>query len=181
MKPTNENLDKLTEGVTVEGKTFYTFKNQEEIPQVRLEAYLSRNHEFDERGIKNQDLLLFCDLVEKYGNEGQFMAVQQLNGYLKTLLQKPVTLFPAIYLASPLIILGDEPLDEVTAEYDQEKLKLATFYPEVESFFLTLLVDLKPSLEISSSSGGLAVYTSQREKMIELIFQEEITGQKTMR
>lgn len=174
----NKQAKKLVKLGVFDGMAYYKFKDLEQTPQIRLEAYLSRNHEFEELGIRKTDLRAFTETVAQLGNEGRFMEVQQLTGYLQALLDKPVTLYPTIYLASPMVIVGDEPLDEISLEFDQVKMKAALNDQNLESFFLSQIMSLKPSLEISSSSGQPLVYSSPKAKVIEMIFHEQISGKK---
>ena len=177
MKAENENKEgKLAKGITESGFSFYSYKDEAEIPQLRLEAYLHRTWEVQELGMRKADLLAFTDTEEQLGNQAEFMKVQQLNGYMKMLANLPCNLIPSIYVISPLIVLGDEPLERVDPIYDAKKLELAKENPKIESFFLSRLLILQPGIEISSNSGELAVYTSPKQRVMELIFQKEIYG-----
>ncbi len=174
----DKNNDILIESVVKGENTFYSFKQLDSIPEIRLEAYLARHHEFKELGMVKADLRAFCLTVEEYGNQGRHMEVQQLNGYFKSLLDRPVTLYPTIYLASPLVILNDEPIKKILPEYESKKTELALKNSEVESFFLGIILSLEPNLTTLLPFGGQQVYSSKRERIVEEMFHQAISGKK---
>lgn len=174
----NSENKKLKVGLEIKGHTYYKFKSMDMIPDLRLEAYLARNHEFEDLRVRHTDLLAFCQTVVDLGEEGRHMEVQQLNGYLMSLVQKPVTLHPTCYLASPLIILGEEDPEEMDAEIDRQKILMGVEVAKVESFFLRTIMNLNPGLEDSLEPGQTSVYLSPQRKMIEILFHQGITGRK---
>lgn len=169
----------LEVGLKVGDNTFYKFKSLDLLPGIRLETYLARHHEFEELGIRKEHLIAFCQVAAEFGNNGQHMEVQRLIGYMDSLLQKPVTLHPTIYLASPLIILNDEPIKEIDNEFEIQKRNLALSNPEIESFFLNQILVLKPSLRDSLEPGQQLVYSSPRQRIVEELFQQAISGHVT--
>ncbi len=169
----------LQKGLEIDGNIFYTFKHLDNLPAIRAEAYLSRHFEFEEIGMRKADLIAFCETVEEFGNQGRFMEVQQLNGYFKSLLQRPITLYPTIYLASPLIMLNDEKENELSSEFEAKKTELARSTPAVESFFLKTIIGLEPSLTDLLQPGQTRVYSTARERIVEDLFQEAISGKLT--
>ena len=179
---TKERLDLhlLNKAFEIKGHTFYTFKQPDLIPMIRLETFLARNFEFEELGIRKSDLIAFCLTIENYGNEGRYSEVQQLNGYFKSLLQMPVTLYPTIYLASSIIVLDNEKLNEVDPDFDAKKIQLALDNREVESFFLLTLMNSNPSLQVSSEPGKRLVYSNPKKRILEELFHQAIFGQKTI-
>jgi hypothetical protein len=175
----NKDNDLLIEGLKIGEDTIYTFKNLDIVPLLRVEAYAARHYEINKLGIIRTDLKAFCQTVEEYGKQGEHMKVQQLNGYFMTLLDMPMTLHPMIYLASPFIVLNDEDVNELNPEYEAKKTDLALKNSEVESFFLGLILDLEPSWKDLLPSGQRQVYLNRKQRLIEEIFQKEISGKKT--
>lgn len=176
----NAENKKLEVGLEIKGHTYYKFKSMDMIPDLRLEAYLARNHEFEDLRVRHTDLLAFCQTVVDLGNEARHMEVQQLNGYLMSLVQKEVTLHPTCYLASPLVILDDEDPEEIDADIDKQKITMGVEMQKVESFFLRTILNLSPGLEDSLPPGQTSVYSNPQEKMIEMLFHQGITGRKTL-
>jgi len=148
------------------------------IPDLRLEAYLARNHEFEDLRVRHTDLLAFCQTVVDLGNEGRHMEVQQLNGYLMSLVQKPVTMYPTCYLASPLVLLDDENPEEIDAELDNKKLMMGVEMPKVQSFFLLTITSLSPGFQDLLQPGQTSVYLTPQIQMIETLFHQGIIGRK---
>jgi len=175
----NKDNNLLIEGIKIGEDTIYTFKNLDIVPLLRVEAYAARHYEINNLAVIRTDLKAFCQTIEEYGNQGEHMKVQQLNGYFMTLLDKPMTLYPMIYLASPFIVLNDEPIDQLLPEYEAKKTDLALKNSEVESFFLGLILDLDPSWKDSLPYGAQQVYSNRKQRLIEEIFQKEISGKKT--
>jgi len=175
-KPKNKIL---SESVEIKGQKFTLFKSEDLIPRSRIEAYLSRHHEYENLGIRKDHLEAFCQTLLEYGNNGQYMQMVQLTGYFEALLKKPVTIAPITYLVSPLVLLNDENPEEMEGDYEDEKLRLALKHPEIESFFLTTLQNFGTITPDLLSSGQEQVYMNNQEKIIEQLFLQEITGSKT--
>jgi hypothetical protein len=170
----------LNKELEIDGNTFYSFKSLDMLPKLRKEAIIARHFEYTEMRIQHSRLLAFCETVEEFGNQGRFMDVQQLNGYFKNLLQKPITLYTMIYMASPMVVLNDEPIEKLSPEFEAKKTELALSIPDVESFFLKTTIVLIPSISDSLQPGQTRVYLNQKDAIVENLFQELISGKLTL-
>jgi len=175
----NKDNELLIESLVKGDNTLYSFKTLDHIPTIRLEAYLARHHEFKELGMVKADLRAFCLTIEEFGKEGRFVEVMQLIGYFKTLLDRPVTLYPTIFLASPLVLVNNEPIDEILPEYEALKTELALKNSDVESFFLGLIIDLGSFTLDLLPHGKQQAYSTKRERIVEEIFHQAISGKRT--
>lgn len=176
MKRNAKDLKLLGKKVQLAGHTFYAFQTLDMIPQLRLETYLARNFEYDNLRVTLPRLLAFTETVAELGNQARFMDVQQLNGYLNNLLQKPITQNTMLYMASPLVIIDDEPIDQVDNEYDKLKYSLGAKDDKIRSFFLAVLLALNKNLQDLSKHGKPLDFSNPKQMIVEQLFNQMITG-----
>jgi hypothetical protein len=175
--------DRSSEGLKIafehKGNAFYEFEQLDNAPAVRIESFLSRSHEINDLGMKRSDLKAFCKTIKEYGNEGRFMDVQQLNGYFEYLLDQPHNAMPTVYVVSSLLLINDEPVDKMQAEFDYQKQELAKSDEELLTFFFRILDKYDKASQTSSDSGLLLDFMKElptrHQRQVEQIFLKSIT------
>ena len=175
--------DRSAEGLTIafehNGNVFYEYAQIDSMPTVRIEAFLSRSHEVEELGLRRSDLQGFCKTVTEAGNEGRHMDVQQLNGYMSYLLTLPCNAIPVSYCVASTLVLNDEVADEMRAEDDYKKQRIADEDEKVATFFFKIYVKLVKESQNSSDSGQLQDFMqslpTMKQREVERMFLKKIT------
>ena len=171
----------LTHLGTVAGNHYYTFQNFDgSCPMIRKDMFLIRNDERERFGIGREHMKSYCSLMNELVNQNNIAQIAQLSGHLDYLLNLPINTNMLAYVASPLLLVNDEPIEAIEPEYQNFKVEQARRHEVVNGFFLTCLNLLQLfGRYLPDSKQVLESLTNPENKMIEKKFFESL-GRKTI-
>lgn len=124
----------------IAGQKFFVFKNTLAAPVARRMAYYQALFDVELR-VRGSDIDVFIKLIRNELNVGNFSRIgwliENLAAY-RNLYTSRAILFE---VASPIILLPGEPMDDVKASWIEKKRALCTDSEEVASFFFGIAID----------------------------------------
>ena len=135
------NLDTELVAHDVNGITLYTFHSNFNIPYIRHGALQVAVHSYYRR-IALEDIKTCLELAKNAFNSKNFVQAAALMKRLEDFTDLEITNAVCLQLANAIILLPNEPKDEMKQYFADEKRKLFNENPAVRTFFLFTAIKL---------------------------------------
>lgn len=161
------------------GHVFYSWKHFDNMPAFR-EMFVRYHYAKMARGINNADLLAFCNTILKFNNDRKRDDITALVKFFEQHIQEYANEKIILELAGYVVLVDDEPVDDVTDEYMEIKRQVLKDDRKARFFFqgqaLKLLQTLSKDLDILNLKAYLE-NSNRRER--ETIFLQLISSNLT--
>jgi len=149
----------------IAGHTFRVIKEPLELPYLRMAGYYMALYDMG-RKASTADLMAFVDEMKKALNTGNIADAGFLINALDANLQLYTSFSPIFDMASCLILVDDEPFEEIPMKFHQLKDKLCRENEEVMSFFLSTTLASFQSMNKDLDITQIQTYLSAQEHRI---------------
>ena len=161
------------------GHVFYTWKHFDNMPAFR-EMFVRYHYSKMARGVNNSDLLAFCNTILKFNNDRKRDDITALVKFFEQHIQEYANEKIILELAGYVVLVDDEPVDDVSDEYMEIKRQVLKDDRKARFFFqgqaLKLLQTLSKDLDILNLKAYLE-NSNRRER--ETIFLQLISSNQT--
>lgn len=127
--------DGLVLSLVKDGNRFYTFSDAVAMPNIRHENVFARTEQVS-LGVTPESQQAFVKTMKDAGVKGEIGNMMMLLNYYEQVINQPINLTPMLYLSNPVVVLNDEPIDEMKQSYQDEKMKLQQEDEQIRVFFL---------------------------------------------
>ncbi len=161
------------------GHTFYTWKHFDHMPAFR-EMFVRYHYAKMSRGINNADLISFCQTILKFNNDRKRDDITALVKFFEQHIEEYANEKIILELAGYVVLVDDEPVDDVQDEYMDIKRKVLADDRKARFFFqgqaLNLLQSLSKDLDILNLKEYLGNSNRQeREKVFLKLISSNLT------
>lgn len=117
------------------GHKFYCYEPIQQAPSGRIELMFARLNEL-QKGMTREHNIQYVEATKKLFWEKKCEEGYELSTYVENIIKNPMQNTPANYLSCTMVLIDDEPTNEINSNYEDLKLDLIKKHPEIRNFFL---------------------------------------------